>query len=146
MKLHSGASVSCLRSYCQPFRTEPGMLGAPLALPYSPHFFYCFPSLITCLFDPLLLSFLGCGPCPSSPLSLSISLLPPSSVSLFMPFSQVYLPSSPLFATSHSLVVLSYKGLTADSDSKSTQWTNDTNTWGHHFIYSAQKAKLSVRP
>lgn len=33
----------------------------------------------------------------------------------------------------------------ADSDSKSIDWTHDTNTLGHHFTYAAQKAKLSVR-
>lgn len=83
-------------------------------------------------------------------LSIHLSLL-------HLPFPLLILPPRPdcpllsshivlIISTSRSLVSLSYKGLTADSDSKSTRWTHDTNTWGHHFTHSAQKAKLSVRP
>lgn len=43
-------------------------------------------------------------------------------------------------------VCVSYKGLMANSDSMSIVWTNDSKNWGHHFTYSAQKAKLSTRP
>lgn len=156
MKLHSGASVSCLRPYCQPFRTESTdalyTSGSHLVL------LLIFPTDL--LSSPAILTFslypswvVELAP-PSPFLCLSFSV-PPSSLHLLFPLLLLPpRPALPLFSshivltisTSGSLVFLSYKGLTADSDSKSTQWTNDTNTWGHHFTYSAQKAKLSVRP
>jgi hypothetical protein len=56
------------------------------------------------------------------------------------------LSTSLIIPTIYSLIFLSYKGLMADSDSKSIHWTNDTNTWGRPITYSAPKAKLSMRP
>ncbi|ELK00417.1 Disks large like protein 2 [Pteropus alecto] len=38
-----------------------------------------------------------------------------------------------------------FTGLMADSDSKSIDWTNDTNALGHRFTCAAQKATLTVR-
>lgn len=145
-----GASVSCLRSYCQPFRTDPGMLCAPLALYFFPSFFLLlsFSHHLSFWPSPVVLSELWTLPL----LSLLSFFLCPSLLYLHLLFPFLCLSpklTCPLLSSSShpiSLVFLSYKGLTADSDSKSTQWTNDTNTWGHHFIYSAQKAKLSVRP
>lgn len=122
MKLHSDASVSCLRSNCLPFRTQPGMLYTPS----GSHLFL--PLILSTAF--LLSSPLPCWPLfyPSwvvglapllSPLSfLSTSSSPPSPASLFIPFSQAPPPSSrlaqlrsPIAATHTPSVSLSSKGL-----------------------------------
>lgn len=88
----------------KPFRTQPGMLYRPLALTYSFPSFYLRLSFShrLCHVDPLL-SLLGCGTCPSSlpSLSLSISSSPPSPASLFIPFSQAP-PSSSRLTDCHN--------------------------------------------
>lgn len=143
MKLHLGASVSCLRSYCQPFRTEPG----DILYAAGSHLF------LRLIFNTVLLS---------SPVTVTLSFYPSWVVDLAPPLSSFsdhlsftsiscfslssFLPHLPalfsphialIISTSHSLVFPSYQGLMADSDSRSTQWTNDTKTWGHYFTYSA---------
>lgn len=145
--------MSCLRPYCQPFRTESTdalyTSGSHLVLLIFPTHLLSSPAILTFSWYPSWVVELAPPPPRSFPLSVFFcsSLLSPSPVPLITPSSWTC-PASSLISrsTSGSLVFLSYKGLTADSDSKSTQWTNDTNTWGHHFTYSAQKAKLSVRP
>lgn len=161
--------VSCLRSYCRPFRT-PSQGKAPhsygsclfflLILPLcsSPpssvsfqlssvylSFYPSFRSSLSCWLSPAFLLF----SLPFDPQSLCLSLLYSQSLPFLFLFLHLSCPfsshiSDHLLSHNPLLSISVLKGLMADSDSKSIHWTNDTNSLGHRLTQAAQKAKLSL--
>lgn len=148
MKLRSGASVSCLRFYCQPFRTSSqrealhtsGSCLFPAPIFSSTLLFLCHSAyfVVSSFCSPVLSSLSHYFLLSQALVALLLLLF------LSCPFSS--LTSLIMFPTPSSLIFLSYQGLMAESDSKSIHRTNDTNTLGRRFTYSAPKAKLSMRP